>query len=283
MLTKDDITWLHVEPSSKCNAWCPACNRNNQGYGLAPFVIEQDLAPDKFEEIVSQFKNLKCIQLCGNLGDPIASEYISEIIDIAKKHSPKIQIHTNGSLRNQKWWKDLAYRLSDIEHDVWFGIDGIDSVHEIYRQGTSFKKIIKNAKAFIDNGGYATWQFIPYQHNEHQIVKCLNLSRQMNFQKFHLAKFYRPQTTARHYRTGEYFELAPSEKARALLKIDQPKTTVKLNNCMHLSLPSIYIDASGKVMRCCYLTKFEKYSTVDEMFSTVNTDLNDPTCISMCG
>jgi len=52
-LSVNDIKWIHVEASSKCNAWCPACPRNVQGFGLVPGLIEEDLLPDRFEEIIA--------------------------------------------------------------------------------------------------------------------------------------------------------------------------------------------------------------------------------------
>jgi hypothetical protein len=36
--------------------------------------------------------------------------------------------------------KNFAVTLSDREHDVWFALDGLKGVHEIYRQGTNFDK-----------------------------------------------------------------------------------------------------------------------------------------------
>lgn len=279
----DGIKWVHVEASSKCNAWCPACPRNNNGFGLAPGVIEQDLSPEKFEEIISSLQSLYGVQFCGNLGDPLASVYIDELIDISKKYAKKIQIHTNGSLRNTKWWIDLAKKLVDVEHDVWFGIDGLAKVHEIYRQGTDFEKIIKNAQEFIAAGGHATWQFIPYKHNEHQVLECLKLSQQMKFKKFHLAKLYREQTLARHYKTGQEFDLFPTDSMRSLINIDRVKVTVEDKNCMHVSMPSIYVSAAGSVSRCCYFARNEKFPSVEQLLENVKTDLTDKTCIRSCG
>jgi MoaA/NifB/PqqE/SkfB family radical SAM enzyme len=279
----DGIKWAHVEASSKCNAWCPACSRNNNGFGLAPGVTEQDLLPEKFEEIISSLQNLHGVQFCGNLGDPLASAHIDELIDISKKYAKKIQIHTNGSLRNTKWWIDLAKNLADIDHDVWFGIDGLAGVHEIYRQGTDFEKIIKNAQEFIAAGGHATWQFIPYRHNEHQVLECLKLSQQMKFKKFHLAKLYRKKTLARHYKTGQEFDLLPTDSMRSLTNIDCVKVAVEDKNCMHLSMPSIYVSAAGNVSRCCYLANNEKFHSVEHLLKNVSTDLTDKICIRSCG
>mgnify|MGYP003335187616 CR=1 FL=1 len=35
-----DIKWAHVELSTKCNAWCPACPRNKNGFGLIDGLVE---------------------------------------------------------------------------------------------------------------------------------------------------------------------------------------------------------------------------------------------------
>jgi MoaA/NifB/PqqE/SkfB family radical SAM enzyme len=278
--TLNDIKWVHVEASSKCNAWCPACPRNLNGFGLSPHITEQDLLPARFEEIIVKLPNSHTIQLCGNYGDPIASAYITDLIEISKKYGKKIQIHTNGSLRNEDWWANFAQQLSSTDHEVWFGIDGLSGVHEIYRQGTDFNKIIKNAQAFIGHGGSAVWQFIPYQHNEHQIPECLMLSQQMNFKKFCLAHTYRGHKNARHYQTGAEFELLPASFMQA--KVNRTKTVVEPNNCMHLSIPSIYVSASGNISRCCYLEKSEKFQDVIHI-QEVKTDLTDQTCIKTCG
>jgi hypothetical protein len=281
-LAVEDIKWFHVEASSKCNAWCPACPRNNNGFGLVDGLVEQDLTPALFEEALASFPALECVQLCGNYGDPIASSYISDLVSIAKKYVKKIQIHTNGSIRNTGWWHDFAKLLADVEHDVWFGIDGLDGVHEVYRQGTDFNKIMQNATSFINAGGYATWQFIPYKHNEHQVKDCFKLSQQMNFKKFKMAKLYRKQTLARHYKTGSEFELLPSDSLKSLTNIDRLNTPVEFNNCMHLSIPSVYMAADGKLSKCCYLNKQDKFTNANLLLDSA-MDLNDHLCIKNCG
>jgi len=253
-----EIKWLHVEPTTRCNAWCPACPRNKNGFGLVDNLVKQDLSIDIFESVLSQLPNLYGIQFCGNFGDPIAASNIISLIQLAKKHAKKIQIHTNGSLRSSLWWHDLAELLNDINHDVWFGIDGLEGIHEIYRQGTDYKKVIANATSFIDNGGVATWQFIPYAHNEHQIKDCIKESQRLKFKKFNLARLHRKVINVRHYKSGEEFELAPPTDTFKLLKLTDNSKSLKevpKNNCMHLNMPSVYLSAGGSLSRCCYLRK----------------------------
>ena len=282
--TADKIRWLHVELSTNCNAWCPACPRNKNGYGLADGLVVQDLPTARLEEVLMQLPNLEVVQFCGNLGEPIAAQNIIDAITIAKKYSKKIQIHTNGSLRNAAWWRELATLLGDIEHDVWFGIDGLSGVHEIYRQATSFEKIIENASAFIDNGGYASWQFIPYVHNQHQIKDCMRLSQKLKFKHFRLAKKFRERKrTAYHYKTGEeYFLEKPTIFGNLINVISAPKDIVEVSDCQFLSQPSIYLAANGQLSFCCYWAQQQKTPSVDSLLNE-SLDLKDKTCLTNCG
>jgi len=279
---------LHIEPSTKCNAWCPACGRNQNGYGLAPDLVEQDLDITWLETVLESLPGrLDGIQFCGVLGDPCAHTKFLNLVKLAKKYTNKIQIHTNGGLRSQQWWSELAHLLSDVDHDVWFGIDGINEVHEIYRQGTSYGKVIGNATEFIKHGGHATWQFIPYQHNEHQIKECMKTSQQLGFKKFKLIRGFRDlKTQARHWQTGDVFQLEQA-KMYSQVNIISHKQVVKKENCMHLSGPSAYISADKKISPCCYFYQTRSYDTITEMLGSLNIEqeLLSPvrTCLRSCG
>jgi hypothetical protein len=278
----NDVKWLYVEASSNCNAWCPTCPRNLKGYGLAPSLIEQDLSTDRFAEVLKQLPNLSVIQFGGNYGDPVIAHNLLDLIAVAKKHCSKIQIHTNGSIRNTRWWQELAVVLSDIDHDIWFGIDGLAGVHEIHRQGTNYQKIIDNASAFIQAGGFATWQFVPYAHNEHQVKNCIKVSQELGFKKFKLIKLYRDVQTVRHYRTGREFTLLPPKEFQHLIKMKKINTTLDRKNCMHQDLNSIYLAANGALSTCCYFSEINKFDTVADLLH-IEQDYTHQVCLSNCG
>jgi len=290
IMIADDVKWLHVEASSRCNAWCPLCPRNIDGYELHPNTVEQDLDISILKKTVDSLPNLYAIQFCGNHGDPIAAKDFINMIDIVKSRVKKIQIHTNGSLRNAEWWKLLASKLEGVEHDVWFGIDGLENVHEIYRQGTDWNKIITNAKAFIDSGGYATWQFIPFEHNEHQIKDCLRLSQQLKFKKFKLIKSTRtPSATVKNYKTGNlYLISSPIKINNVASAITGQKKIVNQKDCMHLNQPSIYLDVEGSYSYCCYYMSNNniknklKFDSMNDLFYN-NVNLSNRLCINCCG
>jgi MoaA/NifB/PqqE/SkfB family radical SAM enzyme len=288
MLTTPDIKWLHVEASTRCNAWCPSCARNQNGKDLAINLIEQDLPTARLQEILDECNQLDGIQFCGNLGDPIIAHNFIDLLNLCAGKTQKIQIHTNGSLRNIQWWQDLANLLKQFDsHDVWFGIDGLEGVHEIYRQGTNFQKVINNAQAFIGAGGHATWQFIPFAHNQSQLKECMKLSQSLGFKKFKVIKSFRKdKTISRHWKTGETFIIEPADiyqKHWNVIKKDQVLAT----DCMHLSMPSMYVAANGLVSPCCYLSDELAFDSAVQLLKKVDiaSSLHEPLrqCLKNCG
>ena len=197
-INADKVRLLHVEPTSRCNAMCPGCPRNNDGFGVIKGLVLQDLDPDIIIARAKELPNLQAVHLCGNIGDPIAYKHLNELLDkiilqntfFRNQNIEKhwfVDIHTNGSLRSTKWWQELGKKCNKHllrSHDVIFGIDGLEDTNHIYRQATNFNKIIDNAKAFIDAGGETQWQFIIFPWNKHQIQEASKLSNQLGFDRF---------------------------------------------------------------------------------------------------
>lgn len=282
-----DVKWLQVENTTRCNAWCPGCDRNIDGYELRPGLVIEDLDTERFREILSEFPNLETIQFCGSFGDTMAALNVNEHIDLAKAHAKKLQIHTHGGIRNTDWWTELAIKLKDIDHDVWFALDGLKGTHEIYRQGTEFDKTIANARAFINAGGHATWQFIPWAHNEHQIKDCIKLSQEIGFKKFKLVFSVRKNFQGRHYQTGQPIEFRPWSRDKTTNKLEyiKVKTQVKQSDCHHLTQSSLYVNANGKLSHCCYFNFARMYDSCQDIEDiTQELDQQPHTkCLNWCG
>ena len=279
------INYLTVETSTRCNAWCPSCPRNNNGFGLSKFTIT-DLDPVRLDEVIRKLPSLKTIQVCGNFGDPCASKLLNEQLAVIKKHNIRFQLHTNGSLRSKKWWKKFALDFAEIS-EVWFAIDGLEDTHSIYRQGTNWKKIIDNAKEFINAGGSAVWQLIPFAHNEHQIIDCFKLSTKLGFKRFKILKNARYKENNYHYRTGEPIEIKPwskfDPKKDDVLFRKKVVSNKKLErkNCMHLEFPSLYLNAYGRITPCCYWADLKiENANIENMFATNNLH---QLCVQSCG
>ena len=279
-----NIKWLQVEASTKCNAFCSACGRNKNGYELIDNFEPEDLDASVFENHLKSFNELEVIDFCGTFGDAIAAYNIKTLIEISKQYAKKIIIRTNGSLRSIVWWTQFANLLKGYEHEVWFCLDGLADTHAIYRQGTDFDKIINNAKAFISNGGCAVWQFIPWKHNEHQIKDCIRLSRELGFSRFEFIKDVRTPKISRHYQTGETIDIQPWTENNKLSKYVKINTRVDAQDCRHLTQPSVYLNANGKLSACCFMNTSLCVDNLADL-PKIKEELTNPrrVCLQYCG
>ena len=112
MYNLKDIKDVHFEITSKCQAKCPMCPRRIAGGPLNPFIKLDEVSLETFKEWFPEsfIKQLNSMFMCGNLGDPIISRDTMEIFEHLREVNPrmKLSMHTNGSAREQNWWKELA-------------------------------------------------------------------------------------------------------------------------------------------------------------------------------
>jgi MoaA/NifB/PqqE/SkfB family radical SAM enzyme len=190
MLKYEEINRLHIELSSMCNAACPSCPRNVDGGYTVPWLNTETMTFNDFVTIFPPefMKNINFILFCGNYGDPILCKDLPEIAEYISSVNPKtwMRVHTNGGVRSTEWWKRFATVSDHIE--VVFSIDGLEDTNHIYRRGVVWEKLIENVKSFISNGGNAIWEYLIFQHNEHQIDSAKDLSEQIGFKKFRLKR-----------------------------------------------------------------------------------------------
>lgn len=183
---------IQIELSSMCNALCLGCYRIDQdNYNRSHVGI-----PNKQFANLQVIKNLflsksaetiEKIEFCGTIDEPLMHPDFLDILDMLLEIRPdlRINIHTNGSIRSVKFWKELAERLSKFcAYDMRFSIDGLADTNHIYRQNTSFDKIISNASAFIAAGGKAEWQYLIFDWNKHQVEEAKQLATEMGFVVF---------------------------------------------------------------------------------------------------
>ena len=86
---------------------------------------------------------------------------------------------------------------------------------------------------------------------------------------------------AYHYQTGQPFDISPPKTVDKLLKFEKPYQSVKLENCMHFSYPSIYLNANGKLSVCCYHSSNQFDSLKDLLYNAQN--LTNNICLRSCG
>ena len=253
------ITNLHIEPSSYCNASCPGCPRNGYGYPLNGFFKEKNLSTEYFEKLFKKFSDIQFITYCGNHGDPMMNPDIAKIVELANCYQ---NISTNGSIGRLETYK----RLAELNCDIIFGIDGLKYTNHLYRQGVDWNKLMDRVKTFIGSGGKATWQFIPFAHNKHQVDEARALSKEMGFVNFFAMDVGRnnmpaiqPDKSISHWILPPDADAQPQDfNVDAYLDMrykpvnlrppayDSPKLS-----CEHLD-GSVYVNSDGELFPCCY-------------------------------
>lgn len=303
----DNMHGLHVELTTKCNAWCPGCPRSNNGFGLKEGHKLIDLDPDHLLDFVSRMPKLRDILLCGNRGDPIAYNKINYLLEnlYQQERMINVDIHTNGGLRSTNWWRDLARQRRNYDKfmQVFFSIDGLQDTNHIYRQGTDFNKIINNAKSFIDAGGIANWRFLIFKHNAHQIEEARTLSKEIGFSDFITETPYIP-IEARNWQTGEHYILSadndqeddPDITKQSIVNanifdIEHENNWVDVKECQHATLQHSgnyrnFISAEGIIYPCCYWEDERKETYNIETLDIITEFSNRMyrnTCLEVCG
>jgi MoaA/NifB/PqqE/SkfB family radical SAM enzyme len=235
---------------------------------VTPELLQQLVRPEPSQGSFQPVLHIKRgITFNGNLGDFASARDAVEIVEYISEFGVPVEINTNGSLRNARWWARLA-RPNVV---VGFALDGLADTHALYRQDTDWHKIIDNAQALIAAGGRAWWRFVPFDHNRHQESQCKQLSKDLGFEKFE--NIYDGRNNGPVFdRSGQYSHQIGHDARPAhivpdinpLLEnhitwynaktIQHPRDTPELDIfCIHEKNREIYIAADGSIYPCCYL------------------------------
>ena len=187
MYNYKDIRSIHLEVTQNCQANCPMCDRNMNGKGLNPHINLDELSLDDCKSIFTKefIAQLDTMYMCGNLGDPIVAKDTLEIFKYFREHNPNmwLSMNTNAGAKNETWWRDLATTIGRMGA-VIFSVDGLRDTNHIYRQGVVWNNVERNMRAFIDAGGRARWDFLIFEHNQHQVDEAEALANEWGCEKF---------------------------------------------------------------------------------------------------
>jgi MoaA/NifB/PqqE/SkfB family radical SAM enzyme len=273
MFELGNVTQLHLEVTSQCNASCPMCARNVRGGEVNPNMPITELSLADIQVILPQklVRQFKHVYLCGNYGDASVARDTLEILRYLRSANPELNLgmHTNGSARKPEWWAELAQSVSY----VMFGIDGLEDTNHLYRKNVVWRQLMRNVAAFIEAGGKAEWEFIVFEHNEHQIDQATLLSRQMGFSAFRLrytsrflfkSKYY-PELPVLDNRGQMEYSLRPPKHEQLLnpaitqisklmedgVSHEEYLDSTKIT-CQALEDQKIFVSAEGLVFPCCF-------------------------------
>jgi hypothetical protein len=209
-----EIKEIEFELNTICQSFCPTCirytigpdeNGNDMLYRNPGVIYNQVVDLKNIERLVTSpmlsQDDTVFINMIGTAGEPVAHPQFIEIVNLIKQHvkEPMFNIHTNGGVKNKSFFKDLALAMqADDENEGWqtgskggtlgrvcFSFDGVDQEsNEIYRIGVDWARAMENALAFIEAGGYATWQFIIFEHNKHLHDQAKQMAKELGFAEF---------------------------------------------------------------------------------------------------
>lgn len=278
------VRHLHIEPTTRCNAACPMCARNDAG-SLAPGLAAIDLDPALLRRrlLDDGAPPLTAVDLCGAYGDPILHADLPGLVGGLREHSQDvaISVFTNGGVRSTPWWSRLAGDLG-TRGRVVFAIDGLQDTLGVYRRHVSYDKVVANASAFIAAGGKAEWDFLVFKHNEHQVEQAREQAEAIGFARFN------PKRSARFVKVS--YEYVPEVRVGATVDrfpicgpdgsvvgwLEPPSTPHRNDaadrlgeqiraagshdavwdatpiSCQVLQNRSVFISAGGLVFPCCW-------------------------------
>ena len=268
----DSITALHIELTDKCQAACPMCARNINGGADRPFIKNADISIEQFKQWFTPafLSKLNNFYSCGNYGDPAFAKDCLEIYTYVRECNPttRLALHTNGSLRTPKWWKDLA-KVIEPNGQVIFAVDGFAGKHELYRRHTKFEKVIESITAFVEEGGDARVDSLVFAHNEHETEKLEKFLLDLGVSKVNFKstkRFYNLENFAVENKDGSHaYNIYPATLPKwdvglndDVVKYLSPEAISNLVdnatiNPQCVSKKEIYVDPYGNLLPCCWL------------------------------
>ena len=271
-----DIKAIHLEVTQNCQAACPMCDRNMRGEGVNPHINLDELT---LEDCKAIFKpefvaQLNTMFMCGNLGDPIVARDTLEIFSYFREHNPRmwLSMNTNAGARDEEWWTELA-KVYGRMGAVIFSVDGLRDTNHIYRQNVVWDNVERSMRAFVNAGGRARWDFLVFEHNQHQVDEAKALADEIGFERFIPKKTDRFVTAKKEKKEEHQAKNKKGKEAALLKKPDEKyqnpvrkKQDILLEKygtmqkyydavpikCKVKEQGSLFITAEGLALPCCW-------------------------------
>ena len=188
----ESLDQLHIELTNACNAACPMCVRFHKASPLIrPDLTIGQITLEKFKQWIPPevLKQIKIILFCGVHGDPCVARDFLEICQYISDNMEYTEVHvnTNGGMRTPDWWKKVGTLFNKNKGNRWhftFSIDGLQNTNHLYRRNVVWGKLIANVKAYNSQGATSIWDYLVFEHNEHQIKKARKMSKKLGFTHF---------------------------------------------------------------------------------------------------
>lgn len=160
---------LHLEPTTRCTLFCPACPRTTWHNILKKPVDKEDLDIDLLEKFLDceTGKKFNEFRLCGAYGDPI---YYPDLIKLIHRFRDRVSftIVTNGSRQTEKFWNTLAESMTEKDI-ICFSIDGLEDTNHLYRINSDWKSIMMGLDIMVKSPAQVHWKTIIFKFNYNKL------------------------------------------------------------------------------------------------------------------
>ncbi|HWP85313.1 MAG TPA: radical SAM protein [Terriglobia bacterium] len=244
--------YYFVDPCNVCNLRCPLCPTGNytldRNQGMMSFAT--------FKSIIDQIKRYALTVGVYNLGEPFLNRQIFDMIEYAQANN----IGTNLS-SNFNWPVPVDVRdivRSGLEY-ITVSLDGLtQETYSRYRVNGDVKEVFENMKALLaareamhSKTPVVEWQFIVFEHNEHELPQVKQLAKQLGVDRLRLVPPTIPpelvgdQTVAAQWLPHDpvYRENDP--------RLAEQRGYIHDEACFYL-YRTMRVDPDGSVAPCCY-------------------------------
>ncbi len=192
MITKSDLfsyvppTSVRLSACSACQLSCPACDPHTRPEKRNGVLGWGYLRAKDFAAFIRSNPSVKTIELAHS-GEIFLNPELGIIIKDAFEQGVTLTARTGVNLNrvSRQMCEDLVkYHFQFIK----VAIDGADEeTYAQYRRGGNFTEVINNIRMinfykeeYNSPFPQLEWQFIPFSHNEHLILKAIKMAQELN-------------------------------------------------------------------------------------------------------
>jgi len=236
--------WLTLDPSNLCQLHCPFCptgaNRGVRNKG----TMTLDLFTAILAEVGPSAIHLDLM----NWGESLLNKQLPEMIALAKRYGIEVKLDAN--------FNDVS--AEDIERLILSGLDilslSVDGLspetYGRYRAGGDFNRVLGNLRTLIEKrqalgrkNPWIIWQFLVFQHNEHEAGRVEEFARACGADQSSLVAPYLPNE--RGY-LWEWMARDPRYQAYPMpAEAPPPEELIRARECAHVKpgAPSVVLHA----------------------------------------
>lgn len=243
---------IRLESSSYCQLRCPSCPTTTKE--IDPVVGKGFFKISDFKNLVDNNRFIKSIEL-SNYGEILLNPEIVEIMEYAYNKGIKLTADNGVNLNNisEEAIKGLVkFKLRSMT----CSIDGASQESYVqYRIRGNFDNVIKNIEKinhykakYNSDFPKLKWQFILFNHNEHEVEKARNMARKLNME-FKIKLSWDPDLAVFEDKNQIRKKIKMDVVSREEY-FDKYKKDYKEDNCKQLwTHPQVNWD--GKLLGCC--------------------------------